>query len=83
MEVSGQFRARYPLDGMLRTIQSWSGHGSEEKEKYIFCPCRKTNPSPPPPSLVTILTELHRLMRTEELHNLYSSYNVMKVMKSR
>jgi len=54
-------RPRYPVDRRLSELQSRSGRDGEEKKSH-HCPCRDFNPGRPARSLVTVLTDLHRLV---------------------
>jgi hypothetical protein len=67
MKVSGQLHAsatllagKEPLDRRLGGPQSRSGHSSGEEKNP--CPCRELSTGPVP-SLVTILTELPRVLK--------------------
>jgi hypothetical protein len=72
MEMSGQLhnpvalplreKPRYPLDKRLDGPQSWTGHSDKEKKSH-HCPYREFNMSCPAHSLVSILIELHQILR--------------------
>jgi hypothetical protein len=74
-EVSGQLHAPvaqhpgkspwYPSDKRLSEPQSRSGRGGEEK-KSLDCLCQEISSCHPTCSVVTILTELPRLLRKKE-----------------
>jgi len=75
-------RPRYPLDRRLDGLQSRSGCGGEEK-KSLHCPCRVSKAGRSALSLVTVLTELPRLVLIF-CFVIYSSYRKMiqiKVLK--
>jgi hypothetical protein len=52
--------SQYPMDRRLGGPQRMYGCSGEEKNKSFQCLCQESNPSHPAPSLVTLLTELHR-----------------------
>jgi hypothetical protein len=52
---------RYPLDRRLGGPQSRSGRGDEERKSHNY-PRRESNPDRPARSIVSVLTELFRLL---------------------
>jgi len=68
---------RYRLVRGLGGSKSRSGHGSKENKSH-YCPYLELHPGSPARSLVTILTELPRILKnypTDSEMRIYDSYN--------